>query len=65
MSLSSRMALIEQRLTQLEQENEWWMDWKKDQYNKLVNAETRTLIRNENNNIDTDLAESLENSLIL
>ena len=59
------MALIEQRLTQLEQENEWWMDWKKDQYNKLVNAETRTLIRNENYNIDTDLAESLENSLIL
>ena len=65
MSLSSRMALIEQRLKQLEQENEWWMDWKKDQHNKLVNAETRTLIRNENNNIDTDLAESLENSLIL
>lgn len=50
---------------QLEQENEWWMDWKKDQHNKLVNPETRTVIRNENNNIDTDLAESLENSLIL
>ncbi len=65
MSLSSRMALIEQRLMQLEQENEWWMDWKKDQHNKLVNPETRTVIRNENNNIDTDLAESLENSLIL
>ena len=59
------MALIEQRLKQLEQENEWWRDWEKDQHNKLVNAETRTLIRNENNNIDTDLAESLENSLIL
>jgi hypothetical protein len=59
------MALIEQRLMQLEQENEWWMDWKKDQHNKLVNPETRTVIRNENNNIDTDLAESLENSLIL
>ena len=65
LSLSSRMTLIEQRLTQLEQDNEWWIDWKKDQHVKLVEREKRTSVRNEDDSFEEDLIEHLENSLKL
>lgn len=65
LSLSSRMALIEQKLTLLEQENEWWVNWKKDRHNKLVADEKLAVVRNEDDSIEEDLVESLGNSLKL
>ncbi len=63
LSLSSRITLIEQRLTQLEQDNDWWIDWKKDQHVKLVGQ--HTAVPSEDDSIEEDLVEHLENSLKL
>lgn len=65
LSLSSRMTLIEQRLTQLEQDNDWWIDWKKDQHVNLVGHVKHTAGRSEDDSIEEDLVEHLENSLRL
>lgn len=41
LSLSTRMTLAEQRLTDLEQENEWWTDWKS---NRIISINLRGCI---------------------
>jgi hypothetical protein len=65
LSLSSRATLIEQRLTQLEQDNDWWINWKKDQHVKLVGHVKHTAGRSEDDSSEEDLVEHFENSLNL
>ncbi|KAI9563794.1 hypothetical protein GHT06_011259 [Daphnia sinensis] len=56
LSLSARMALIEKRLSELEQDNLWWSEWKKDEQIKFGEQERQLQNENEPENIENDLA---------
>ena len=55
------MLLIEQRLTQLEQDSEWWAEWKKKGASKNVEQENGAL--NDEEELEGAVGGTLENSL--
>ncbi len=63
LSLSARMTLIEQKLTQLEQDNEWWIDWKKNRPAVSSKIGKRNTAQSDEEEVEGAIGENLENSL--